>query len=87
MLKEQDKIFTNLNGKGTPLLEGAKKRGSWQKSRELLDLGSEKIIDEVKKSGLRGRGSAGFSTSLKWSFMPKNLPKAYLAVNADESEP
>ncbi len=87
MLKEQDKIFTNLNGKGTPLLEGAKKRGSWQKTKELLDLGSEKIIDEVKKSGLRGRGGAGFSTGLKWSFMPKNLPKAYLVVNADESEP
>lgn len=90
MLKEQDKIFTNLNGKETPLLEGAKKRGSWQKTKELLDLGSEKIIDEVKKSGLRGRGGAGFSTGLKWSFMPKNLPKkqpTYLVVNADESEP
>ncbi len=87
MLKEQDKIFTNLNGKETPLLEGAKKRGSWQKTKELLDLGSEKIIDEVKKSGLRGRGGAGFSTGLKWSFMPKNPLKAYLVVNADESEP
>lgn len=87
MLKEQDKIFTNLNGKETPLLEGAKKRGSWQKTKELLDLGSEKIIDEVKKSGLRGRGGAGFSTGLKWSFMPKNPTKAYLVVNADESEP
>nr|CAH7767277.1 unnamed protein product [Callosobruchus chinensis] len=87
MLKEQDKIFTNLNGKETSLLEGAKKRGSWQKTKELLDLGSEKIIDEVKKSGLRGRGGAGFSTGLKWSFMPKNTSKAYLVVNADESEP
>ncbi|MCA7010089.1 NADH-quinone oxidoreductase subunit NuoF [Wolbachia endosymbiont of Tribolium confusum] len=87
MLKEQDKIFTNLNGKETPLLEGAKKRGSWQKTKELLDLGSEKIIDEVKKSGLRGRGGAGFSTGLKWGFMPKNPSKAYLVVNADESEP
>ncbi|MFP3026657.1 MAG: NADH-quinone oxidoreductase subunit NuoF [Wolbachia sp.] len=87
MLKEQDKIFTNLNGKETPLLEGAKKRGSWQKTKELLDLGSEKIIEEVKKSGLRGRGGAGFSTGLKWSFIPKNTSKAYLVVNADESEP
>ncbi|OAB81890.1 NADH dehydrogenase [Wolbachia endosymbiont of Laodelphax striatellus] len=87
MLKEQDKIFINLNGRETPLLEGAKKRGSWQKTKELLDLGSEKIIDEVKKSGLRGRGGAGFSTGLKWSFMPKNPLKAYLVVNADESEP
>ncbi|WP_395463031.1 NADH-quinone oxidoreductase subunit NuoF [Wolbachia endosymbiont of Cantharis cryptica] len=90
MLKEQDKIFTNLNGKETPLLKGAKTRGSWQKTKDLLDLGSEKIIDEVKKSGLRGRGGAGFSTGLKWSFMPKNLLKEqpiYLVVNADESEP
>ncbi|MGL9726130.1 MAG: NADH-quinone oxidoreductase subunit NuoF [Wolbachia sp.] len=87
MLKEQDKIFTNLNGKEAPLLKDAKKRGSWQKTRELLDLGSEKIIDEVKKSGLRGRGGAGFSTGLKWNFMPKSPTKAYLVVNADESEP
>ncbi|MDR2831848.1 MAG: NADH-quinone oxidoreductase subunit NuoF [Rickettsiales bacterium] len=90
MLKEQDKIFTNLNGKETPLLKGAKKRGSWQKTKELLALGSEKIIDKVKQSGLRGRGGAGFSTGLKWSFMPKNLSKeqlTYLVVNADESEP
>ncbi|OWZ25434.1 NADH oxidoreductase (quinone), F subunit [Wolbachia endosymbiont of Wuchereria bancrofti] len=89
-MKEQDKIFTNLSGKETPLLKGAKKRGSWQKTKELLDLGSEKIIDEVRKSGLRGRGGAGFSTGLKWSFMPKNPSKeqpTYLVVNADESEP
>ncbi|NUX01392.1 NADH-quinone oxidoreductase subunit NuoF, partial [Wolbachia endosymbiont of Madathamugadia hiepei] len=68
----------------------AKKRGSWQKTKELLDLGSEKIIDEVKKSGLRGRGGAGFSTGLKWSFILKNPSKEqpiYLVVNADESEP
>ncbi|WP_168464658.1 NADH-quinone oxidoreductase subunit NuoF [Wolbachia endosymbiont of Ctenocephalides felis wCfeT] len=90
MLKAQNRIFTNLNGKEDPLLKGAKKRGSWQKTKEFLDLGPEKIIDEVKKSGLRGRGGAGFPTGLKWSFMPKNLPKeqpTYLVVNADESEP
>lgn len=90
MVKEQDKIFTNLSDKGTPLLKDAKKRGNWQKTKGLLDLGSEKIIDEVKKSGLRGRGGAGFSTGLKWSFMPKNPSKeqpTYLVVNADESEP
>jgi NADH-quinone oxidoreductase subunit F len=89
-VKEQNKIFTNLSGKGTPLLKDAKKRGSWQKTKELLDLGSEKIVDEVKKSGLRGRGGAGFSTGLKWSFIPQNPSKeqpTYLVVNADESEP
>ncbi|MCV3769264.1 MAG: NADH-quinone oxidoreductase subunit NuoF, partial [Wolbachia pipientis] len=90
MLKEEDKIFTNLNGRENSLLKDAKKRGSWQKTKELLDLGSEKIIDEVKKSGLRGRGGAGFLTGLKWSFMLKNSLKKqpiYLVVNADESEP
>ncbi|MGL9732652.1 MAG: NADH-quinone oxidoreductase subunit NuoF [Wolbachia sp.] len=89
-MKEQGKIFTNLSGKETPLLKDAKKRGSWQKTKELLNLGSEKIINEVKKSGLRGRGGAGFSTGLKWSFISKNPSKeqpTYLVVNADESEP
>ncbi|MDN5247572.1 MAG: NADH-quinone oxidoreductase subunit NuoF [Wolbachia endosymbiont of Tyrophagus putrescentiae] len=87
MLKKQDRIFTNLSGKESPLLSSAKKRGAWKKIKDLLDLGSDKIIDEVKKSGLRGRGGAGFPTGLKWSFMPKNSPRSYLVVNADESEP
>lgn len=88
MLKKQDRIFTNLSGKDSPLLNGAKKRGAWKKTKDLLDLGAEKIIDEVKKSGLRGRGGAGFPTGLKWSFMPKKSSQpVYLVVNADESEP
>lgn len=89
-MEKQNRIFTNLDGEETPLLRGAKKRGSWRKTKVLLDLGSEKIIDEVKKSGLRGRGGAGFLTGLKWSFMPKNPLRehpTYLVVNADESEP
>ncbi len=87
MLKKQDRIFTNLNGKGSPLLSDAKKRGSWKGTKKLLDLGSDKIIDEVKKSGLRGRGGAGFLTGLKWSFMPRQSSNSYLVINADESEP
>ena len=48
----------------------------------------DEIIEMVKASGLRGRGGAGFSTGMKWSFVPKDSPKArYLCVNADESEP
>ena len=48
----------------------------------------EKIIDELKKSALRGRGGAGFSTGLKWSFMPKNTPgQKYIVCNSDEGEP
>src|SRR5438477_6419949 len=44
------------------------------------------IIELVKASGLRGRGGAGFPTGVKWSFIPQNEPKKYVAVNADESE-
>jgi len=53
-----------------------------------LGMTQEQIIDEVKASGLRGRGGAGFPTGLKWSFVPRQLPKPkYIMVNADESEP
>ena len=88
MLKEEDKIFKNLYGYESYDLDAAKKRGDWAGTREILAKGREWIIEEVKKSGLRGRGGAGFSTGLKWSFMPKEskLPH-YLVVNADESEP
>jgi len=63
--------------------------GGYQAIRKAMSSSSpDQIIEEVKKSGLRGRGGAGFPTGLKWSFMPKDskLPK-YLVVNADESEP
>ena len=89
MLKDKDRIFTNLYGWSSPYLEYAKKRGDWIKTKNILKKGHEKIIDEMKKSGLRGRGGAGFPTGLKWSFMPKEVKERphYLVVNADESEP
>ncbi len=88
MLKEEDKIFTNLHGQQSHDLKSSKKRGDWDNTKALLDKGREFIIEEVKKSGLGGRGGAGFSTGMKWSFMPKNSEKpCYLVVNADESEP
>ncbi|WP_341787128.1 NADH-quinone oxidoreductase subunit NuoF [Rickettsia endosymbiont of Cantharis rufa] len=88
MLKEEDKIFTNLHGQQSHDLKSSKKRGDWDNTKALLDKGRGFIIEEVKKSGLRGRGGAGFSTGMKWSFMPKNSEKpCYLVVNADESEP
>ncbi|MBP7340093.1 NADH-quinone oxidoreductase subunit NuoF [Niveispirillum sp.] len=88
MLRDEDRIFTNLYGFESPFLDGAKARGDWSGTKEILDLGRDKIIDLVKESGLRGRGGAGFSTGMKWSFMPKtsNGP-VYLVVNADEGEP
>ncbi|MHB8526246.1 MAG: NADH-quinone oxidoreductase subunit NuoF [Candidatus Acidiferrales bacterium] len=54
----------------------------------LKEMTPEQIIDEMKKSNLRGRGGAGFPTGMKWSFVPKNSPKPkYIVANADESEP
>jgi NADH-quinone oxidoreductase subunit F len=89
MLKAEDKIFTNLYGFEDWKLAGAKARGDWNNTKELLALGQDKIIEEVKASGLRGRGGAGFSTGMKWSFMPKQSDgrPSYLVVNADEGEP
>ncbi len=89
MLQDKDRIFTNLYGAHDWRLAGAKARGDWDNTKALLDLGRDKIIEEVKASGLRGRGGAGFPPGLKWSFMPKQSDGRphYLVVNADESEP
>jgi len=88
MIADKDKIFTNLYGKESPYLEAAKKRGDWDQTKSFIVKGRDWIVEQVKNSGLRGRGGAGFSTGMKWSFMPKDHPKpSYLVVNADESEP
>ncbi len=69
-------------------LKGWKKRGGYEMLEKALGMDPNAVIEEVKNSGLRGRGGAGFPTGLKWSFMPKEKKKAhYLCVNADESEP
>ncbi|KAJ1168675.1 hypothetical protein NDU88_000592 [Pleurodeles waltl] len=88
-LKDEDRIFTNLYGRHDWGLKGALGRGDWYKTKEILLKGVDWILGEVKASGLRGRGGAGFPTGLKWSFMNKpsdGRPK-YLVVNADEGEP
>jgi len=89
LLQDKDRIFTNLYGRHDWRLEAAKQRGCWNGTREMLEQGRDWIIENVKKSGLRGRGGAGFPTGLKWSFMPKEVGARphYLVVNADESEP
>jgi NADH-quinone oxidoreductase subunit F len=89
MLEDRDRIFLNLYGFGDWRLKGARARGAWDNTKALLDKGKDWIINEMKASGLRGRGGAGFPTGLKWSFMPKLDPARphYLVVNADESEP
>jgi len=88
-LPDEDRIFTNIYGRHDWRLKGAMARGQYYKTKEILLKGHEWIIDEIKKSGLRGRGGAGFPSGLKWSFMNKpsdGRPK-YLVVNADEGEP
>ena len=89
MLQDKDRIFTNLYGLHSWKLEEAKKRGAWNGTKDILAMGPEWITEQVKASGLRGRGGAGFPTGLKWSFMPKEVKDRphYLVVNADESEP
>ncbi|NJL07305.1 MAG: NADH-quinone oxidoreductase subunit NuoF [Methylacidiphilales bacterium] len=89
MLADKDRIFTNLYGLHDWGLKGARARGGWDDTKGFIDKGRDWIINEVKASGLRGRGGAGFPTGLKWSFMPKGSDgrPSYLVVNADESEP
>ena len=89
MLEDKDRIFTNIYGLHDWGLEGALKRGCWDGTKGILQKGREWIIEEMKASGLRGRGGAGFPTGLKWSFMPPKQEgrQQYLVVNADESEP
>ncbi len=88
MLEDKNRIFRNLYGFQDWRLEGARARGAWSNTKALIEKGHDWILNEVKTSGLRGRGGAGFPTGLKWSFMPKNDPRpSYLVVNADESEP
>ena len=89
MLQDKDRIFTNIYGWGDAGLAGAKARGDWDNTKAILARGHDEVIEEVKSSGLRGRGGAGFPTGLKWSFMPKEVGARphYLVVNADESEP
>ncbi len=90
MLDDKDRIFTNIYGWDWPTLKAAKERGVWAGTKEVMAKGQDWIIEEVKNSGLRGRGGAGFPTGMKWSFMPKESKDGrpnYLVINADESEP
>ena len=89
MLQDRDRVFTNLYGFHDWRLAGARARGDWDGTKAILDKGRDWIVQEIKDSGLRGRGGAGFPTGLKWSFMPKQdgVRPHYLVINADEGEP
>eukprot|EP01080_Neovahlkampfia_damariscottae_P004230 gene4230-7567_t len=89
-LKDEDRIFTNLYGEYDINLPGALKRGDWYRTKDIIHKGHDWVIDQIKQSGLRGRGGAGFPSGLKYSFMPKvkrDGRPSYLVINADESEP
>jgi NADH-quinone oxidoreductase subunit F len=89
-LLDRDRIFTNLYGYQPWNLPAARARGDWDNTKALLERGRDAIIQEIKDSGLRGRGGAGFPTGMKWSFMPKESRDgrpSFLVINADESEP
>ena len=81
-------LFKNVWTPGSQSIEVYKKNGGYANLKKYLEMVPEDITEQVKKSGLRGRGGAGFPTGLKWTFLPKDSPKPrYLCVNADESEP
>ena len=90
MLADKDRIFTNVYGYQDWRLKAAQQRGDWDDTKALMLRGQDAIIQEIKDSGLRGRGGAGFPTGMKWSFMPKESRDgrpSFLVINADESEP
>jgi len=84
-------IYANINESNSWTLDEYLKQGGYSVWKQILSDQSNKtsewVIEEVKKSGLRGRGGAGFPTGLKWSFMPKNDDQKYIVCNSDESEP
>ncbi|AJR26532.1 MULTISPECIES: NADH-quinone oxidoreductase subunit NuoF [Sphingobium] len=89
-LSDKDRIFTNVYGFQDWGIDAAMKRGDWDNTKALLEIGQDDIIERIKASGLRGRGGAGFPTGMKWSFMPKESRDgrpSFLVINADESEP
>jgi len=84
-------IYSNINESNSWTLDDYLNQGGYSVWKNILSDQSNKssqwVIEEVKKSGLRGRGGAGFPTGLKWSFMPKNHQQNYIVCNSDESEP
>jgi NADH-quinone oxidoreductase subunit F len=80
-------LYAHVGEEGSWTLAHYEARGGYQAMRKALAMSPEAVIEEVKRSGLRGRGGAGFPTGLKWSFMPQDGRQHYLICNADESEP
>jgi len=80
-------LLKNIDDPGQKQIEVYIRKGGYSVLKKAFSMPPSSIIEEVKKSGLRGRGGAGFPTGLKWSFVPKDAKVKYLVCNADESEP
>jgi NADH-quinone oxidoreductase subunit F len=86
--KEEVVLSKHFGDAAARSYDGWVKRGGYEALKKVLGMSREQVVEEVKLSGLRGRGGAGFPTGMKWSFMPKEVTKPhYLVCNADESEP
>jgi NADH-quinone oxidoreductase subunit F len=85
---EEVKVISRRWGQGAADIDKYIELGGYSAIRKCLENGPEWVINEMKASGLRGRGGAGFPTGMKWSFVPKQSEKPkYVLVNGDESEP
>jgi NADH-quinone oxidoreductase subunit F len=85
---EEVKVISRRFGQGAADIDRYIELGGYASLRKALENGPEWVINEMKASGLRGRGGAGFPTGMKWSFVPKQSEKPkYILVNGDESEP
>jgi NADH-quinone oxidoreductase subunit F len=81
-------LFEHRGKKDLHTFDGWTAAGGFEALKKALSMPPEKVVDEVKQSGLRGRGGAGFPTGMKWGFVPQNTGQPiYLCINADESEP
>ena len=88
MLDDKDRIFKNLYGLHDWGLEGARRRGAWDGTKGIIDKGRDWIINEMKASGLRGRGGAGFLAAKKWQLArEKAATPKFIICNADEGDP
>ncbi|NPA15046.1 MAG: NADH-quinone oxidoreductase subunit NuoF [Deferribacteres bacterium] len=85
---EMKLLLANVDKPDSEKLETFRAAGGYERLRKaLFEMKPEEIVEEVKKSGLRGRGGAGFPTGIKWGFIPKTDEPKYLVCNADEGEP
>ncbi|MBD3380665.1 MAG: NADH-quinone oxidoreductase subunit NuoF [candidate division Zixibacteria bacterium] len=86
---EKKLLFANIDDPKQPEIDTYISKGGYESFKKVIkEMKPEEVIEEVKKSGIRGRGGAGFPAGMKWSFVPKDSPKPkYLVCNGDESEP